>query len=74
MIQPFKPEHIRRYLLLYAGIVVLMILFYLINTFLNPPTTHERKIFNTERNATDEAKTDKNEPNKENPFRLLPPQ
>ena len=72
MIQPFKPEHIRRYLSLYGGIVILMVLFYFINTVFNPPREHERKHFNTERNETAKAPQPSSEPEKPNPFKLLP--
>ncbi len=75
MIQPFKPEHIRRYLLLYGGIVVLMILFYAVNTVVNPAQVHERKVFNTENNETaqkPQTDTSYGKADEPSPFKLLP--
>jgi hypothetical protein len=47
MKNPFTPEQIRRYLLLYAAVIVFMVLFYFVNTALNPAKLHEKKTFET---------------------------
>ena len=52
MIQPFSPEHIKRYLLLYIAVIIIMVLFYLLNTLFNPVTIHPTKSFERESNAT----------------------
>jgi len=45
MIQPFNPKHIQRYLLLYVGITLFVILFFVINHFYNPISIHKTKVF-----------------------------
>ena len=75
MIQPFSPEHIKRYLLFYAAVIVLIVLFYLLNTRFNPTPVHERKIFDTERNITHSDPVQESVPEQHGtPFKLLPRQ
>jgi glycerol uptake facilitator-like aquaporin len=47
MKNPFTPRQIRRYLLLYAAVVLFMALFYFANTAMNPARQHEKKTFET---------------------------
>ena len=47
MRNPFSKEQLRNYMLLYGAIVVIMVLFYLLNTRLNEQTVHEKKVFNS---------------------------
>jgi hypothetical protein len=75
MFQPFEPRHIKRYLMLYGGVVLLMIAFYFINTLLNPVEVHEPKVFPTQTGqtaVTDEADTNKEVSKEPSPFKLLP--
>ncbi|OQX59727.1 MAG: hypothetical protein B5M52_02435 [Helicobacteraceae bacterium 4484_230] len=45
MQNPFTSNQIKNYLLLYAAVVVIMVIFYLLNTSFNNIATHERKVF-----------------------------
>jgi len=45
---PFESGHIKNYILLYASVVVIMILFFIASTLFNETKSHEKKIFNTE--------------------------
>ena len=47
MQNPFTKEQIKNYLLLYGAIVVIMLLFYLLNSLLSEKKQHERKLFET---------------------------
>ncbi len=70
MKQPFEMKYIKRYLLLYAGVVVAVVLFYVINSMNNPVEMMEKKLFSTqqvERSHDNEVETDRSA----SPFRLL---
>lgn len=45
---PFESGHIKNYLLLYASVVVIMILFFFASTLFNDLKDVELKVFNTE--------------------------
>ena len=44
---PFESGHVKNYLLFYASIVVIMVLFFIASTLFNDIETHEKKVFNT---------------------------
>ena len=48
MENPFESGHVKNYLLLYASVVVIMILFFIASTLFNDVENIEKKIFNTE--------------------------
>ena len=48
MQNPFETGHIRNYILLYASVVVIMILFFIASTIFNDVEVVEKKVFNTE--------------------------
>lgn len=48
MENPFENGHIKNYLLLYASVVVVMILFFVAATLFNDVNKVEQKVFNTE--------------------------
>ena len=48
MKNPFESGHIKNYLLLYASVVVIMILFFIASSLFNDVEDIEKKIFNTE--------------------------
>lgn len=48
MENPFERGHIKNYLLLYASIVFIMILFFIASTLFNDVKKVEKKVFNTE--------------------------
>ena len=48
MENPFESGHIKNYLLLYASIVVIMILFFIASSLFNDVEDIEKKIFDTE--------------------------
>ena len=48
MENPFESGHVKNYLLLYASIVVIMILFFIASTLFNDVEDIEKKIFSTE--------------------------
>jgi metal-dependent HD superfamily phosphatase/phosphodiesterase len=47
MQNPFETGHIRNYILLYASVVVIMILFFLATTIFQKDEKIEKKVFNT---------------------------
>jgi len=47
--KPFESGHIKNYLLLYASIVVIMILFFVASTLFNDIKDVEKKVFNTQK-------------------------
>jgi len=70
MKQPFELKYIKRYLLMYAGVVVVAVLFYFINSTNNPVEVMEKKVFSTqkvERSHYNEVETNRST----SPFRLL---
>ena len=48
MENPFESGHIKNYLLLYASVVVIMILFFIASSLFNDVEDIEKKIFSTE--------------------------
>jgi hypothetical protein len=48
MQNPFETGHIKNYLLLYASVVVIMVLFFIASSFFNDIQEVEHKVFNTE--------------------------
>ncbi len=48
MQNPFSKEQIKNYLLLYGAIVIIMVLFYILNSLLSEQKQHEVKVFETE--------------------------
>ena len=54
MQNPFESGHIKNYLLLYASVVVIMILFFLASTLFNDVKTVEKKVFKA--SASEELK------------------
>jgi len=77
MIQPFNSKQIRRYLLAYAGVVVLMGIFYLIVSNFYEVQAQETKEFSTTPMPSileDRAEVTQEEaPSPKNTIRLLPP-
>ena len=57
MKNPFETGHIKNYLLLYASVVVIMILFFIASTLFNDIQTHEKKVFDD--NVTKEPQAKK---------------
>ncbi len=47
MKQPFELKYIKRYIVLYIGVVVGMVLFYFLNGSSNPTQDVEKKVFST---------------------------
>jgi len=47
MENPFESGHIKNYLLLYASVVVIMVLFFIATTLFHDKEILEQKIFNT---------------------------
>lgn len=47
MENPFESGHIRNYILLYASVVVIMVLFFIASTLFNDVAKMERKVFDT---------------------------
>jgi uncharacterized membrane-anchored protein YhcB (DUF1043 family) len=54
MKQPFDLKYIRRYILLYIGVVVGMVVFYFLNSSTNPSQSVEKKEFSTTVPAVEE--------------------
>ena len=48
MENPFESGHIKNYLLLYASVVVIMILFFIASSLFNDVEDVEKRIFNTQ--------------------------
>ena len=48
MENPFESGHVKNYLLLYASVVVIMVLFFIASTLFNDIEEVDKKIFNTE--------------------------
>jgi len=74
MQNPFESGQIRNYVLLYASIIVIMVLFFIATTLFNEPKKVEKKEFNTEINATQKAlkkAQEVNETTSQTKFKLL---
>ena len=70
MNNPFDSGQIKSYLLFYASIVVIMVLFFIASTLFNDVQEVEKKIFSTEVIEVSDSKTD-TEVVKKNKFKLL---
>ncbi len=73
MQNPFETGHIKNYLLFYAGIVVIMVLFFIATTLFHDTKDIEKKVFSIEQNSVemaDKIKKDKEDPAKSR-FKLL---
>jgi len=71
MENPFESGHIKNYMLLYASVVVIMILFFIASTLFNDIEQVEKKVFKSE---IEEKKFEKNlesDVNVSSKFRLL---
>lgn len=70
MENPFESGHIRNYVLFYAGIVLIMVLFFFASSLFNDVDVIEKKVFSTDRKEkTTEIPASKEE-KKNNPFKL----
>ena len=70
---PFESGQVKNYLLLYASIVVIMVLFFIASTLFNDIKVQEKKVFDTtikEKSSEEIRKNLKEEP-KEQKFKLL---
>ncbi len=62
MENPFENGHIKNYILLYASVVVIMVLFFIATTLYNEDEKNiEKKVFNTEVNASQKKEKEKKE-------------
>ncbi len=66
---PFTNGQIKNYLLLYASIVVIMILFFVASTLFNNIKDVEKKVFNTQKKNINTLKEETKEPTLK--FKLL---
>ena len=69
---PFESGHIKNYILLYASIIVIMILFFIASTLFNDVAKVEKKTFDTQvvTAKKSEVKT-QNKQEKEKKFKLM---
>lgn len=67
---PFESGQIKNYLLLYASIVLIMILFFIASSFFNEIEDVQKKVFATQNQESSEIKSEKKE-NIESRFKLL---
>lgn len=56
MQNPFESGHIRNYVLLYASVVVIMVLFIVATSLFNEAKNIEKKVFNNEVKKSEESK------------------
>gem|GEM_PF-850861 len=76
---PFESGHIKNYILLYASVVVIMVLFFLASSLFHDVPNIEKKIFHTEIQkelTSSKTPSEKDEPqgkesNNNSPFKLL---
>ena len=72
MENPFESGHIKNYLLLYASVVVIMILFFVASTLFNENEVMEKKVFATEKVESNLSNVEEQKTEEEKPkFRLL---
>jgi hypothetical protein len=72
MTNPFESGQIKNYLLLYASVVVIMILFFIATTlFNNEPKKIEKRVFNTETNSSLQMNKKGVEAHAQRKFKLL---
>lgn len=65
---PFESGHIKNYILLYASVVVIMILFFIAGELFIDQKEIEKKVFDTQEKTT-EVQTQKTTPKKEEEFK-----
>ena len=69
---PFESGHIKNYILLYASVVVIMVLFFFASTLFNDVKKVEKKSFHTDIPETKKIQaTEKTAPQEEKMFKLL---
>ena len=69
---PFESGHIRNYILFYASILVIVILFFIASSMFNEVKVVERKVFNTAIKTPKNVEIHKVEKEKNSsPFKLL---
>ncbi len=76
MQNPFSNEHMKNYLLFYSAVILIMVLFYILNTSLNSVEAQEKKVFSTQMSSTvEEGKAtpagDADENSNKNRFKML---
>jgi uncharacterized protein YacL len=69
MQNPFESGHIKNYVLLYASVVVIMILFFFASTLFNEVEEIDKKVFNTE--VKEKPLLEKEEKTQEKKFKLM---
>ena len=60
---PFEDGHIKNYILLYASVVVIMVLFFIATTLFHDVSSIDKKVFKEDKNSS--ANVDKREDNLE---------
>ena len=71
MENPFESGHVKNYLLAYASVVVIMILFFIASTLFNDIEEIEKKVFNTEIKEVVVEKDLEQDENVSSKFKLL---
>jgi len=71
MQNPFESGHIKNYILLYASVVVIMILFFIASTLFNEVEVIEKKEFNTHIEVKTVQNQEMEEEHKKPKFKLL---
>ncbi len=71
MENPFESGHIKNYILLYASIVVIMVLFFIATTLFNDVEQHKKKQFNTEKKEQVQVVEKNSTKSKKFKFKLL---
>jgi len=69
MQNPFESGHIKNYLLLYASVVVIMILFFIAATLFRDTKIIKEKVFNTEQKEVKKSNLEKKTPQRK--FKLM---
>ena len=69
MQNPFESGHIKNYLLLYASVVVIMILFFIAATLFRDTKLIKEKVFNTEQKEVKKSDLEKKTPQRK--FKLM---
>ena len=69
---PFESGHIKNYILLYASVVVIMVLFFIASTLFHDVESVEKKVFASQKTPQSEVQKEKEEVQKvEKRFKLL---
>ena len=68
---PFESGHIKNYLLLYASVVIIMILFFIASTLFNDIEVFDKKVFDTNNSEVIQIEEDVNKTVQKPRFRLL---